>query len=217
MKNTEYIWSGSADIYEKIINHPFIVEMINGTLSEEKFKFYIAQDSMYLKDYSRALSFLAARAPNMSVTNMFSRHVANATNVEASLHGKLVEKFKINLAAYRASPSLIAYKNFLLAMTSAEPFHVGLASVLPCYWIYREVGRFAYPKMSDSNQYKIWAEVYSGNAYGNSVQEVLDYIDSIKLSQEELEAMTKTYRLGAFYEYEFWESAYRMESWPIEI
>lgn len=217
MKNTEHIWSKSTDIYEKIINHPFIVELARGTLSEERFKFYIAQDSMYLKDYARALSFLAARAPSISVTNMFSRHVAQASNVEASLHGKLAKTFNIDLKAYKPSPSLTAYKNFLLAMSSAEPFHVGLASVLPCYWIYREVGRYVYPKMSEDNPYRAWAEVYSGEAYGSSVQEVLDFIDSLRLSQEELDEMAKTYRLGAYYEYLFWDSAYRLEGWPIDV
>ncbi len=217
MNNSEHIWNASADIFEMILKHPFIVEMIEGTLSTEKFSFYVAQDRMYLRDYSRALSFLAARAPEMTVTNMFARHVANATNVEASLHGRLVKDFRINTEAYRPSPSLVAYKNFLLAMTSSEPFHIGLASVLPCYWIYREVGRYAIRRMKEDNPYISWAEVYSGSAYGSSVQEVLDYIDSLSLSERELEEMKETYRIGAFYEYEFWDSAYRMETWPVSI
>ena len=239
MNNSEHIWNASADIFEMILKHPFIVEMIEGTLSTEKFSFYVAQDRMYLRDYSRALSFLAARAPEMTVTNMFARHVANATNVEASLHGRLVKDFRINTEAYRPSPSLVAYKNFLLAMTSSEsfhiglasraytdfliamtssePFHVGLAAVLPCYWIYREVGRYAIRRMKEDNPYILWAEVYSGSAYGSSVQEVLDYIDSLSLSERELEEMKETYRIGAFYEYEFWDSAYRMETWPVSI
>ena len=190
MNNSEHIWNASADIFEMILKHPFIVEMIDGTLSTEKFSFYVAQDRMYLRDYSRALSFLAARAP---------------------------EDFRINTEAYRPSPSLVAYKNFLLAMTSSEPFHIGLASVLPCYWIYREVGRYAIRRMKEDNPYISWAEVYSGSAYGSSVQEVLDYLDSLSLSERELEEMKETYRIGAFYEYEFWDSAYRMETWPVSI
>ncbi|MGC9211691.1 MAG: thiaminase II, partial [Nitrososphaeria archaeon] len=61
------------------------------------------------------------------------------------------------------------------------------------------------------------ADVYSGKEYGDSVQEVVNYIDSMNLSDKELEEMAETFRIGAYYEYEFWDSAYNLEKWPIAI
>ncbi|MEM0123632.1 MAG: thiaminase II, partial [Conexivisphaerales archaeon] len=215
-KNTELIWNSSIDVYQKIIDHPFLDELKSGTLDIEKFKFYLAQDSLYLSYYVRALSYLAAKSPVIKATNMFSRHVAEASRIEASLHSSILQKFGVNLSSYKQSPASRAYTDFLIAMTASEPFHVGLASVLPCYWIYREVGRHVRKTMSDDNPYVVWADVYSGKQYGDSVQEVLDLIDSMKFTEDQLGQMKLVFRLGSYYEYRFWDSAYKLEGWLID-
>ncbi|MEM3249589.1 MAG: thiaminase II [Conexivisphaerales archaeon] len=210
------IWQSSIDVYQKIIDHPFLNELKSGTLDIKKFKFYLVQDSLYLSHYVRALSYLAAKSPVIEATNMFSRHIVEASSIEASLHSSVLQRFEVNLSSYRQSPTSRAYTDFLIAMTSSEPFHVGLASVLPCYWIYREVGRHVRKTMNGDNPYLVWADVYSGKQYGDAVQEVLDLTDSIKFTENQLGQMELAFRLGSYYEYKFWDSAYMLEGWVID-
>lgn len=215
MINTVKIWQSSADIYDKIMSHDFIFQLADGTLDINRFRFYLAQDRIYLNYYVRALSYLGAKSPSVNVTYMFSKHIMGASGVEVSLHSPILKKFGVDIANFKQSPSSRAYTDFLIAMTSSEPFHVGLAAVLPCYWIYREVGREIVKKMGKNNPYRVWAETYAGREYGETVQEVLDFIDSMKLDETQLGKMIQTFRLGAYYEYMFWDSAYRLEGWVI--
>ncbi|MBW2106917.1 MAG: thiaminase II, partial [Deltaproteobacteria bacterium] len=54
-KDTEQVWN-------KIIEHPFVVELYQGSLAMEKFKTYILQDYSYLVDTIKNFSIIASRA-----------------------------------------------------------------------------------------------------------------------------------------------------------
>jgi thiaminase/transcriptional activator TenA len=40
----------TAPILEKIKEHPFIIKLMDGTLSKEVFQFYVNQDYLYLSE-----------------------------------------------------------------------------------------------------------------------------------------------------------------------
>ncbi|MGL9725552.1 MAG: hypothetical protein ACR5KV_02335 [Wolbachia sp.] len=44
-----------------ITNHPFNIELMNGTLNIESFKFYIQQDVLFLDDYIRTILIIASK------------------------------------------------------------------------------------------------------------------------------------------------------------
>ena len=55
-------WQTIRPIYNRIIEMPFITELMDGDLPLEKFQFYMSQDSAYLENFGRALALIAARA-----------------------------------------------------------------------------------------------------------------------------------------------------------
>ena len=73
MKWSESAWQESNEVYEKIVQHPFNLELMNGTLHVEKFKFYIAQDSVYLGAFGRVLALIAARTNHSAYALDFIR------------------------------------------------------------------------------------------------------------------------------------------------
>jgi hypothetical protein len=62
MKFTDTLWNQIQPIYDKILEHPFNQEFIQGSLSREVFQFYLKQDSLYLLDFSRALALIGAKS-----------------------------------------------------------------------------------------------------------------------------------------------------------
>ena len=74
MKFTESLWLSIGNIYGKILKHPFIQGLTDGSLDEESFRFYVIQDALYLRDYARGLALLGAKAPRdqwlMRLSNM---------------------------------------------------------------------------------------------------------------------------------------------------
>ena len=72
------LWKSIELIYDAILRHPFIRGLGDGSLDHEAFKFYVLQDALYLREFGRALSLAAPRAPQDDWIVMFSEHAANA-------------------------------------------------------------------------------------------------------------------------------------------
>ena len=60
---TAQLWRSIAPIYAAILRHPFVRGLTDGSLSRDAFRFYAVQDALYLREFARALSVAAARAP----------------------------------------------------------------------------------------------------------------------------------------------------------
>jgi thiaminase/transcriptional activator TenA len=86
MSFTRELWAAMAPIYETILRHPFLTGLTDGSLPREAFRFYAVQDALYLREFARALSLAAARAPEDDWIVMFDEHAAGALKVERSLH-----------------------------------------------------------------------------------------------------------------------------------
>ena len=61
-------------IYEAILRHPFVAGLTDGSLPRDRFRFYAVQDALYLREFARALSLAAARAPEDDWIVMLSEH-----------------------------------------------------------------------------------------------------------------------------------------------
>ena len=217
---TKQLWTAITPIFEAILQHPFVTGLSDGKLSRDRFSFYIVQDALYLKTFARALSALAASAPDSETTGLFNRHASDALAVERSLHEEFLADLGLHpeqLDTVEASPSNLAYGNFLMASTLGRSFQEGLAAVLPCYWIYQRVGQKLLPGGSPDPLYKRWLDTYGGDEYDVIVQEVLDLTNRVaqERSSAEKDAMRERFVIGSRYEWMFWDSAYRLERWPV--
>jgi thiaminase/transcriptional activator TenA len=106
------LWEGIDDIYAAILAHPFIAGLTDGSLERDAFRFYVVEDAHYLREYARALSVAAARAPSEGDIAMFAEHAASAIAVERSLHESFFADFDMSeedVAATQMAPTNLAY------------------------------------------------------------------------------------------------------------
>ena len=214
------LWSGIGETYAEILAHPFIAELASGELRREAFRFYVIQDAHYLREYARALSIAAARAPGEPEIAMFNRHAAGAIEVERSLHEGFFRELGVGeeeLAATPMAPTNLAYTSYLLAVAYGGSFPECLGAVLPCYWIYWEVGKELLERGSADPLYSRWIEVYGGEEFAEVVEAVIALTDRLgpELGESERERMGRHFRTTARYEWMFWEMGYRQERWPV--
>src|SRR5213596_3631246 len=78
MAFAQELWRSIGPIYAAILRHPFVRGLTDGTLPRERFRFYAVQDALYLREFARALSLAAARAPHEAEIVMFNEHAAGA-------------------------------------------------------------------------------------------------------------------------------------------
>jgi thiaminase/transcriptional activator TenA len=152
---------------------------------------------------------------------MLSDHAAEALRVERTLHEGFFREFELtpdDVLATPLAPTTLAYTHYLLAVAYGRPFHEALAALLPCYWIYWEVGKALIERSSPHPAYRRWIETYGGEAFAGIVGDVLALTDRIgqELSEAERQAMTAHFVVTSRYEWMFWDMGYRQEQWLIE-
>jgi hypothetical protein len=96
MKWSEHTWQTIKDLYQSILKMPFIKELSEGSLPQEKFRFYMAQDSLYLEHFGRTLSLIAAKITDLQDVLAFMRFAENAIVVENALHESYFKDFGLN-------------------------------------------------------------------------------------------------------------------------
>jgi thiaminase (transcriptional activator TenA) len=226
MAFTQQVWQEVAPLRGAILAHPFLHELAQGTLAKAAFERYIVQDSLYLADYARTLALAAARAPSPAARFEFSDGAKVAVQVEEALHQSFFQHFGLEPAqahSATANPTCLAYTSYLNALAATRSYEVLIAGILPCFWVYWEVGvhiKAKAPNLSKTqgaNPYQAWIDTYADPGFGATTQRVIALVDA---AAESVNAQTRTQMAQAFttatrYEWMFWNAAYTDERWPI--
>jgi thiaminase/transcriptional activator TenA len=213
-------WSESAsnrieERYQSILAMPFISELSDGSLPKEKFQFYMAQDSLYLEHFGRALSLIAARAHDIGDALEYMRYAETAIVVENALHESYFKDFGLTERG-QMQPACHHYVHFLKSTAALDPVEVAMAAVLPCFWIYKKVGDHIYSHFhSESNPYQNWINTYGGEEFAEAVRKAIDICDRIAAATTPVirEKMTEAFITAAMMESHFWEAAYDLRKW----
>jgi thiaminase/transcriptional activator TenA len=217
---TKDLWGSISDIYAAILQHPFLTGLTDGTLPRDAFRFYVVQDAHYLREYARALAICAAKAPTEPDIEMFCGHAAGAMVVERELHDSFFADFGMtpaDVGAVPMAPTNRAYTSYLLATAYGGSFPEALGAVLPCYWIYAEVGRALLERGSPDPLYQRWIDTYGGDEYAAVVRQVLELTDRVDadLSGADRDRVRAHFVLTSRYEWMFWDMGWRQERWPV--
>ncbi|MBX6322194.1 MAG: TenA family protein [Rhodospirillaceae bacterium] len=220
MPFSQEAWQRTLWLRQAIHDLPFNGELAAGTLSRERFQTYIVQDALYLAQYSRALALAAARAPEAAALQAFAQSALGAVAVEQALHERYLSAFGVGpdvLAEAEPSPDCLAYTSFLMATAYGAPWEVLVAALLPCFWIYWDVGRAIAETAAPDNPYRAWIDPYADVRFGAAVQTGRGLCDRAAAGTT---AAVRRRMLAAFvrssqYEWLFWDGAYRQRGWPV--
>jgi thiaminase (transcriptional activator TenA) len=213
-------WERNAAIYDTIRTMPFNAQLASGSLSEARFKHYITQDAHYLVGFGRALTLAAAKAPDADRIVQFAKAAEGALVVERALHGSFFKQYGITAQAFAQtplSPACHHYVCYLLATAYAEPYEVLLGALLPCFWIYAEVGRDIHARAAPANPYQAWIDTYAGEEFHAAVRAVIATTDAAaaEASTSFRARMHAAFTRATQLEWMFWDSAFRLETWPV--
>jgi len=216
----DHAWQRATALREAIHDLPFNRELAAGTLSPERFRFYVTQDALYLDQYARILAMAGARGPDGATLRLFASAALEAVAVEQALHGGYFSQFGMDPGAWaqaEPSPDCLGYTSFLLATAYHEPWEVLLAALLPCFWIYWDVGTEIARHATPDNPYRAWIDTYTDEAFGQAVRAVIAATDRAAEGTTEAlrhRMMTAFIRSSQF-EWLFWDGGHKMRGWPV--
>ncbi len=204
------VWKKSAKIYDSILELEFLKELSEGTLSNDAFARYIAQDEIYLKNYYHQMYMLADLMEKEQDRNLFLSFAQSGMEGEKALHDMLIDKYGIDTDVKPSKVTSDYNAHICEGIATGNPC-IALASVLPCMWIYNQVGlHILNHSKLEGNPYKEWILEYGQEEFTTGVNKVLTMIDgwAAKADVETREIMDHYYLKAALYEYAFWDYGY---------
>ncbi|MDE0940491.1 MAG: carboxy terminal-processing peptidase, partial [Pirellulales bacterium] len=118
----------------------------------------------------------------------------NALAVEGVLHATFLRDFALaEDAGVKAekTATCFSYTNYLVATAQGEPVEVAVASVLPCFWIYWEVGRHIQTRAGPSNPYERWINTYLKSLDPRKMYFLQSDVDQFYKQKHQLDDMIK--------------------------
>lgn len=205
---TAALWAAGGETWHQILDLPFVRALGDGTLDEDLFSFYLDQDALYLRDYSRALATLSARADTAEAQVHWAAGAHEAIAAESQLHeGWLANRARLG----GPSPITMGYTNFLRATAAGDDYVVGAAAILPCYWLYEEVGAVLSSQNHADHPYAEWLSMYGGEEFAAEVARSLAEVERAfeAASPAQRVRAARAYLSACVYEREFFDQAHR--------
>ncbi len=210
--------------WQRVLEHPFVCAIGDGTLSVERYRFYLQQDHAYLLDFSRVLALCAARQPDLAGMRRFSRLLQDTLGEEMEaieLAWRGLGESAEHLG--RASPGLVtgAYADFLVRTCYEGSLGDIVASLLPCETGYveiaRELGaRYAVPA---ARHCRAWLEAYSSEPMVQLAEHFAAEMDRMaqEATESERQRWRRLYQKSLQLELLFFQAAWDRESWPGQV
>ncbi|MGL4911095.1 MAG: thiaminase II [Romboutsia sp.] len=213
---TDHLFEGSKDIWGNYLNHPFIKEIGNGSLDKEKFKKYLIQDYLYLKEYTKVYCMGVIKSDTIKNINMFYEGANGILNDETANHISYLKGFKENILEvenYQYHKTNESYTSYMKSISMTGDFKEIIAVILPCTWSYSYIGRYLkenYSEFENNNFYKSWIDTYSSEEYTKFINEWIDFTNEVckDLSEKEKQKLISIFRKASIYELDFWDMAY---------
>jgi thiaminase (transcriptional activator TenA) len=162
------------------------------------------------------LSHIASKLNDTEHVLQFLKFAGDCIIIERAMHEKFLSGYP-DKEATEKSPACFAYTNFLMATVAYKSIEEAVASILPCFWIYREVGDHIYEHADQSNPYRDWIDTYSAEEFRKATDTAIGITEELaaKTTENGRSKMMKAYNMSARLEYIFWESGYKKGNWSV--
>ena len=90
------LWDENQKIAKACLQHPFVVGLGSGSLPQDAFKRYVAQDAFFLRAFLRAYAICAAKCEPLEQIKAFHNFMGGAIE-ELNLHAQYAAALGIDL------------------------------------------------------------------------------------------------------------------------
>lgn len=217
MPVSERLLQDSADIWQEYNQHPFVRGIQDGTLSKDRFRFYMIQDYLYLEEYAKAFAVGVAKAKSIPVAMLFAKYIPVMTG-ELNVHEGYLARLNVTqeeIDSARRSLDNVSYTSYMLRVAYEEGEAEILAAILSCAYSYQVIAEKILqnnPKADQDPFYGDWVRGYSDAGYAEANVELIDALNRLTkdYNEEQIAHLSDIFRICSRYELAFWEMSDRM-------
>lgn len=219
MNFTDRLYESVEDIWEAQLNHPFVEGIGNGNLDVDRFRNWVEQDYLYLKEFSRVFAWGATKARGLDSMGWYANMLDLTLNTEMDLHRDYANRFGVSEAELESTemwPTTRAYTDFLVRTSADGDVADLLAALLPCAWGYAHVGQsLASDGLPADDRYADWIRQYSSDEFVEGAEWLKNEINEVAepLPAERKDDLEELFVTSSRYEYQFWDMCWHGEEW----
>ena len=204
-------------LWERMVCHPFVIELGEGTLPLAKFKTYFEQDHLFIRAWTHLLCMGISKAPTFEDSRQISGFLDGVLRGEELLFQDFFRNEGIppeQINNLEAMPTALAFNTYLLNLANHGTFYEIIAAILCVEWDYNDWAKRLVSAGSDpqNHYYKRWIELHAGPELSEFVSYLRDTLDTAQRIDKN--NLRHIFRDCLRYEYLFFEMAYDGEEWP---
>jgi thiaminase/transcriptional activator TenA len=207
-----------AALWQRMVTHPFVEELGEGTLPLEKSRRYFLQDYLFVRVLAKVVGLAIAKAPSLEAARPLSPFLAVLLSAESDLFVRAFAELGVPPEEYRNAqplPTTLAFGDFLLTLAHEDSFEEVLTALLVTEGTYAAWARRLVEagKRPSQRLYQEWIDIHAAQELAEFVQ-ALDRWLTESRGAVALERLQEVFLTALRYEYLFWEMAYHGERWP---
>ncbi len=219
MTLTDDLYAAAKPTWDAQLEHPFVTGLGDGSLDVERFRRWVLQDYLYLKEFARIFAWAVAKADRLESMSWYATVLNLTLNTEMALHRSYAERFGISSDELEATPmwpTTRAYTDFLVRTAADGDMADLLAALLPCAWGYVNIGQhLARGKAPEDERYADWIQQYASDEFAQAAEWLQAELDRVAegAGDEKRARLTELFVVSSRYEWQFWEMCWHGEEW----
>ena len=189
MSLARQLWQANADWAAKILAHPFVQGLGDGSLAVGVFKSYVAQDAYFLEAFARAYAFCLANSRAREDLHGFADLIAGVLQ-ELKLHKSYADRWRVDLDGVAPIEATRAYVDFLLETARHGDLGETIAAMTPCMRLYAFLGR-SLAANNVAQLYSEWVKTYADPGFEALAAQLEALLD---LHAQDTETVRANYR-----------------------
>src|SRR5260370_41611019 len=91
-------------LWQRQLDHPFVVALGNGSLPRANFEFYIRQDALFLDELTKTFAYAITKTADHEEMEQFGKFLFNTLLVESALHQRHGKRFVLTPSEIPPNP-----------------------------------------------------------------------------------------------------------------
>lgn len=224
MSFTEQLRRDAEPIFEAIYHHPFVKGIATGRLEREQLIHYVKQDFEYLNTFARIYGIALSKCETRAEMAFFNDQVSFVLKSETHPHTNLCNVAGVSyesLQGFPLAPTAHHYTRHMLDAAHSGSLGDIAAALLPCPWTYQEIGQRLLGDYSPNQDHPFydWITFYGEKEMFHVTERLREIIDLKAKSSTgpELTRMKNYFINSCQLELSFFEMAYSIEQWPVQL
>ena len=219
-RTTERLLRAAEPIWEGYLKHPFVRGLGEGSLNQDRFRFYMLQDYVYLFEYARVFALGAAKAREPESMRIFAAYIHQIMEGEMARHRSYMRRLGIpekEAEQSRASLDNLSYTSYMLRISYEGGEAELTAAILACALSYEYIARRLlkqYPSSVSHPFYGEWVQGYSSLSYHEENEKLIVLMERLteQSPEAELSQLAEIFVNCSRFEQSFWDMAWEQRA-----